>query len=742
MCRSRGFNLPLLGHVQHDSPDLIGVLLCCLCIVYLCSGVSVLTCTLHAAVEKITGTVARKRAREHQQFRTVKVWNGTVASLTLVANDETIGELGPSIILGASAFKLLVVLAAWIATVPSPRLEVLQTAPIVYIAGLILLLACAWLLVTVHIHSPDVVDVWECTLTMFMFPILVSACYVCDRTCVVGNSEGLPANKRGGQAARALQAGVLPGADEPSPFVNNVQMSTSSHVAGEEAPSAGILTFFKDCEELECGLKRLDAAVMVLRRGGRCGKVSCRYMTRGLSAVPGYDFQEASGELCFADGQGEAFIQLSVLPRRLGQRCTAFQVVLEQATGGATFNPDMDGEGTQLVLTILITAASEVREARSSLDRCRETIDWLISLNGLKRGAASWFIQMRHSFLCSTGESSGQEQRCKSTASVLCAPWKCLYSVLVPPPEFFGGWLCLFAALLQIGVLAALLLDLAQLLGCMTGIRDTIVAMTLLALGTSTRDVVELKLMATDDFIADGPVLNLVGSSAVSVLLGLSLPWTLGSARAARGEKELVVFGGSLSCHLASFCGVAVMALCTLRARKVLCGGELGGSFVAKWTSSILLTSLWIFYVFINIWSTEHADAPLALQVSTAFIALACMGCVCGLAVPSLQLLERHFFQEARPSSAEVAAIDGTRQPRASAQAEAAGEAPGESSLDSLQRQLEQLQQLEEHQRPTKRSLQVHHSWVWLPGLPWFVKLPWRSVKLPCLRSSSEESSV
>jgi len=50
----------------------------------------------------------------------------------------------------------------------------------------------------------------------------------------------------------------------------------------------------------------------------------------------------------------------------------------------------------------------------------------------------------------------------------------------VPPPHYWGGWLCFFCSLVVIGVLTAIVGDAAAIFGCLVGLKDSITAITYL----------------------------------------------------------------------------------------------------------------------------------------------------------------------------------------------------------------------------------------------------------------------
>ena len=62
--------------------------------------------------------------------------------------------------------------------------------------------------------------------------------------------------------------------------------------------------------------------------------------------------------------------------------------------------------------------------------------------------------------------------------------WKLLFA-FVPPTEIWGGWACFIVSILIIGVLTAVIGDLASHFGCTVGLKDSVTAISFVALGTS-----------------------------------------------------------------------------------------------------------------------------------------------------------------------------------------------------------------------------------------------------------------
>jgi solute carrier family 8 (sodium/calcium exchanger) len=97
----------------------------------------------------------------------------------------------------------------------------------------------------------------------------------------------------------------------------------------------------------------------------------------------------------------------------------------------------------------------------------------------------------------------------------------------VPPPAILGGWLSFFVSLGLIGVLTAIVGDLASIFGCLVGLEDAVTAITFVAMGTSLPDLFASKQAATMDRTADNSIGNVTGSNSVNVFLGLGLPWMI-----------------------------------------------------------------------------------------------------------------------------------------------------------------------------------------------------------------------
>ena len=77
----------------------------------------------------------------------------------------------------------------------------------------------------------------------------------------------------------------------------------------------------------------------------------------------------------------------------------------------------------------------------------------------------------------------------------LSVGWKVLFS-FCPPPHWLGGIPCFIIALVFIGIVTAVVGEVATLMGCVIGLKPGITAITFVAIGTSLPDTFASKTAA------------------------------------------------------------------------------------------------------------------------------------------------------------------------------------------------------------------------------------------------------
>lgn len=104
--------------------------------------------------------------------------------------------------------------------------------------------------------------------------------------------------------------------------------------------------------------------------------------------------------------------------------------------------------------------------------------------------------------------------------------WRFVFAS-IPPPNYWGGYGCFCASLFYIGMVTLVIGEIATILGCVLYIKESITAITFVALGTSLPDTFASMTAAKTSDYADAAIGNVTGSNSVNVFLGLGLPWAI-----------------------------------------------------------------------------------------------------------------------------------------------------------------------------------------------------------------------
>lgn len=199
-CSDLGLVLPLISEFTWDPNARIFIYLCALLWCFM--GVAILADVFMCSIEKITSKTrvisiasASKGGTEEIEIR---VWNDTVANLTLMAlgssapeillsiieivgNNFNAGELGPATIVGSAAFNLLVITGVCVIVIDSNEVRVIKSVKVFFITAFSCVFAYIWLIIILVAITPDYIDIWEGVITLLMFPILVLISYVADK---------------------------------------------------------------------------------------------------------------------------------------------------------------------------------------------------------------------------------------------------------------------------------------------------------------------------------------------------------------------------------------------------------------------------------------------------------------------------------------------------------------------------------------------------------------------------------
>jgi hypothetical protein len=390
--------------------------------------------------------------------------------------------------------------------------------------------------------------------------------------------------------------------------------------------------------------------LIVQRTGGSHNTASCQWRTERLSAVPGFGYTEAEGTLHFDEGITELFIEIEILPRSTTAARDEFLLILSEADG-ADFHANSDGGAEEEILTIEVGPTDLINSHFSQ--KMVMWFDTKFNFDEFRLGNAEFKDQVLSALYCNGSYEEQKEAELSDWIfHFIALPWKLIF-MLVPPPAYCGGWVCFTTCLVLIGVLTALIGDLAELFGCVVDIPDLLTAISFVALGTSMPDLFASRSAAINDPTADASIVNVTGSNCVNVFLGLGLPWTIGAiywkvklwdlewadkyqdiASEHDNTVLFVVRSGDLAISVLIFCVCAVFAMVILFVRRRTLGGELGGPLSLKISSCVAFASMWFLYISLSFWWSLRKD--IATDTERAIVAATSATC---LLVPFLVFL-------------------------------------------------------------------------------------------------------
>jgi len=188
--------------------------------VWLFIGVAIVSDKFMESIETITAqekevTIKDPRTGKNQ-IVVVKVWNETVANLTLMALGSSApeimlsvieiwakgfkaGDLGPGTIVGSAAFNLFMIIGLCMYVIPEGEVRKIKHLRVFIVTATWSVFAYVWLYLILAPISRGVVESWEGILTFLFFPATVYTAYVADRRlfCYKYMSKTYRMNKHG-----------------------------------------------------------------------------------------------------------------------------------------------------------------------------------------------------------------------------------------------------------------------------------------------------------------------------------------------------------------------------------------------------------------------------------------------------------------------------------------------------------------------------------------------------------------
>ncbi|XP_052836631.1 sodium/calcium exchanger 3 isoform X3 [Drosophila gunungcola] len=188
-------------------------------LIYLFVGVSIIADRFMAAIEAITSierAVVVKGPNNVKQVMHVRIWNETVANLTLMAlgssapeillsvieiyaKDFESGDLGPGTIVGSAAYNLFMIIAVCMIWIPAGEVRRIRHLRVFFVTALFSIFAYVWLWLILSVFTPGVILVWEAIVTLLFFPLTVLWAYIAERRMLVYKymDKNYRVNKRG-----------------------------------------------------------------------------------------------------------------------------------------------------------------------------------------------------------------------------------------------------------------------------------------------------------------------------------------------------------------------------------------------------------------------------------------------------------------------------------------------------------------------------------------------------------------
>eukprot|EP00286_Rhodomonas_abbreviata_P022860 CAMPEP_0181315752 /NCGR_PEP_ID=MMETSP1101-20121128/15540_1 /TAXON_ID=46948 /ORGANISM="Rhodomonas abbreviata, Strain Caron Lab Isolate" /LENGTH=875 /DNA_ID=CAMNT_0023422975 /DNA_START=315 /DNA_END=2942 /DNA_ORIENTATION=+ len=389
----------------------------------------------------------------------------------------------------------------------------------------------------------------------------------------------------------------------PNPDVGKLGMMKNADVTIIDMDGPGVFCWSDTVPKLFLSTDS-KAHLVIERRRGCTGDASVRVRTVDGSARGGVNFVPIDKLLEWGDGEAAKGVQVELKrfekPGEDVEHLT-FYVDLENASGKAEV-----GENRR--------AEVQVKWSQGELDL------------GEALEEASWADQFRQALSVGGGEDVGEASFMDLFMHYLSITWK-LLAAIIPPPSMAGGWATFWVALCLIGVVTALINDLASIFGCLVGLRDSVTAITVVALGTSLPDTFASMLSIRSEDNADNAIGNVTGSNSINVFLGLGLPWTIASiywSQAGPSERWLekykdwelldqyrdtgafVVLGGSLGFNTLVFTILTLFAFFMFALRRSMVGYEIGGPKHSARLSSAIFFSLWLLYILLSSLQVYH----------------------------------------------------------------------------------------------------------------------------------------
>ncbi|KAL3876482.1 hypothetical protein ACJMK2_034325 [Sinanodonta woodiana] len=626
-CSDKGLLLPIISEYTWSIE--VRAFLYVVAMLWFFLGIAIVADVFMTGIENITSKMRIIRVPNPEtegcvKEIKVKVWNDTVANLSLMAFGTSApeillsvieicgkgfkaGELGPGTIVGSAAYNLLIITAICIVCIPKGEVRSIKNMRVYITTSIFSMFAYIWIVIVLLLSSPEVIELWEAIITFLMFPTLLIVSYLADKRCCWRHNK----------TSSEVELGIdLYSKDTESCSDIHIihlarQLGELNELSEEEAANIA-LAKLSEQQTHNHGWYRINA-MRKITSGHRLvphmndrfkelsKKIDVECQLKELSSVPNVsviDLIENEDKVMVEFTAVECAVMENEGKVRIGIRRSG-NVNSEVTVWAET----IDGSAQAIEDYIPFNMAVTFPRNEISQDIYVDIVD-----DNIWEPDEYFYVKLyvqqanQNGSDIVLGKTSITRVTIINDDDFFFFKFQVLFAC-IPPPSIGGGWLTFFFSLFVIGIMTAIVGDLASLFGCLVGLSDTITAITFVALGTSMPDTFASKQAALGEKYADSSIGNVNGSNAVNVFLGLGLPWLIASIYWTIQGSTFVVPRGDIATSVIIYLLAATLAIIILAIRRHFtffgCA-ELGGPRGPKMFTAFLIFILWILYIVLS----------------------------------------------------------------------------------------------------------------------------------------------
>ncbi|GJP42875.1 hypothetical protein CLOM_g2406 [Closterium sp. NIES-68] len=622
-----------------------------LALVYLFIGLATITGKYMEAMENIVQQTRKVRIWDPAARRWVesqqRIWNPAIADITLLALGtcapqislavidavRRLGksggqDLGAGTIIGGAAFNLFPILAVCVLVPPPGAVKRISDVGVFLVEFVWSLWAYVWLYVVLQVWTPGEVTITEAVMTVLQLPLLMLHAYAQEQrwpfialpltpstspppfeVAVGGATVGaassaiqedfrsvtvqrasFTAGDVGGDVGAGGRAATS-GAQIESPPGGTGGAAMNGHAAlGEFSTPSSSSSRRRRSSEYERSSRRSSGGEGGMGRGSRRHSLSSQAEDREWGYVEEGEEDGRGGQSAVQGRQQKA---VDAVPL---QGC-----IVDERSHSNSHERSDGSDGSD----------SAVHERDGSSGRRKESF----AMRWRQQIVLSMMLYPSD-YLSRTAHASTHPSHMRPAAHkarpvaarvwrvvlhAVCFLWKALCALLIPPPDALHGYPAFTASILVITAIAALVVELASLFGCVTAVNSFVVAITLLASGTSIPDLIASVVAADHMPTADSAIANINASNCIIVFSGMGVPWLITTLynKFVLGSSYSVSTTG-LGFSIIVFFLTTFVCMAILFARRKLLGGELGGPKPLAWLSCFAFMLLWLIYMLLS----------------------------------------------------------------------------------------------------------------------------------------------